>query len=517
MDGDGLVLNRLFRNILQRYRARTALVYDGRAITYGELAQGACRVAQALRRCGAGPDAPVALMASNCPEYVIADLGVILAGAVKVPLNDMLAPSDIAYILADSRARIAIAGENFFKAVTAARDGSPDLETVVGLAPAGDCPEGFIDWASFQGGETEADPEVAVTPDHMAMIGYTGGTTGRSKGVIHTQRTLTLDLLAHFTEFSMRGSDRLLLTSPLPHSAGFILLAGLLAGATHLIEPRFDAQMVLERMARDRVSFLFMVPTMIYRVLDAAARGGGDFSSLRTILYGAAPITVDRLKQGLDAFGPVFEQLYGQMEAPDVLTRLSKSDHDTSPGVAHRLGSCGQAALMAEVRITDDDGRVLAPGEPGEIRARAPFVMTGYLRRPEETARALRDGWLCTGDVGAMDEDGFIYLLDRKKDMIISGGMNVYTTEVENVVQACPGVDQVAVLGLADADWGEAVTAVVIADRAQGCDEQSVLAYCRGRLASYKRPKSVRFVDALPLTPYGKLDKKALRATLGAH
>jgi fatty-acyl-CoA synthase/long-chain acyl-CoA synthetase len=329
---------------------------------------------------------------------------------------------------------------------------------------------------------------------------------------VHRQDRLALNQLAHRIETEIRSDDRLLLSSPLPHSAGLLLQTALCAGAVTHVERRFDPAAVLEAVEQEGVSYLFMVPTMIYRLLDRAAEDRGDYAALRTILYGAAPISPERLTEGLQRFGPVFMQLYGQSEAPNFITRLSREDHVAGERDPGRLRSCGRPTAMAEVRIVDADGRDCPPGTEGEVVARTAFTMTGYHRLPDVTERTLRDGWLHTGDIGYLDEDSYLYLLDRKNDMIISGGMNVYCSEVESAVAEVDGVGQVAVAGVPHPDWGEAVVAFVVPDPDAALDEEAVRTHCRTALSAYKRPKAVVRMDSLPLTAYGKVDKKALRA-----
>lgn len=503
-----LTLRSLFLTALDRFGDRTALVCAGQAHSYAELVATAHQLAHALRELGVGPGVPVALMMGNCAEYVIADQAILRCGAVKVPLNDMLSASECAAILRDSGAAVALAGPAMLPAALAAD--APDLRTVVAVGGTG--ATGARDWADLLAGRPTTPPDVDVRPDDLGLILYTGGTTGRQKGVLHTQRGLTLNLLSHLVEMGLLDDERMLLMSPLPHSAGFLLQAGLLRGAVHHVESAFDVELVLRRIAQDRVTYTFMVPTMIYRVLDRAAGRNLDLSSLRTILYGAAPITRERLEQALAVFGPVFMQLYAQSEAPNFITRLRREDHRLDPAGADRLTSCGQAVTMAAVRVVDADGAELPRGEVGEIVARTPYTMIGYHGLPEVSAATLRAGWLHTGDLGRMDVDGYVYLLDRKHDMIITGGMNVYSSEVENVVAGCPGVRQVAVVGIPHPDWGEAVVAFVVADDPADLDQAGVLARCRTVLSRYKQPKAIRTVDSLPVTAYGKVDKKALRA-----
>lgn len=492
-----LTLRSLFVGALERHGDRPALQNGGRVTSYAELVADADRLAHVLVGAGVTPGTPVAVMMSNRAEWVVADQAIIRAGAAKVPVNDMQSAPEMVYLLRDSGAVVALADEAM--AGVARTAGVPTVLTV------------GAEWdAALAGAPTGGPPEVEVAESDVGLLMYTGGTTGRQKGVVHTQRGLALNLLAHVIEMGLLDDERLLLTSPLPHSAGFLAQAGLLKGAVAMVEARFDPDLVLDRIERDRATLLFMVPTMIYRMLDAAEWRTVDLSSLRTILYGAAPITVERLEQGLRRLGPVFMQLYGQSEAPNFLTRLTREEHD----LAHpeRLTSCGRAATMVQIAVLDVDGEPVAPGTPGEICARAPYVMDGYHGLPDKTAETLRGGWLHTGDLGRLDADGYVHLLDRKHDMVISGGMNVYCTEVENVLQACPGVGQVAVAGVPHPDWGEAVVAFIVPRTGETFDEAAAVARCRAELAAYKRPKSYRTLAALPVTAFGKVDKVALRA-----
>lgn len=486
-------LRALFGSALDRFGDRTAVRVGEATTSYQELVAAADRLAHVLLGLGVRPGDPVALMMSNRIEWLVADQAILRVGGAEVPVNPMLSPREIAFVLEDSGARVALADGPM---ATVARNAG--LEAVLVPGP---------EWDLALAGAPAGPADVEVSGSDVGLILYTGGTTGRQKGVVHTQAGLVLNLLAHVVEIGLQDDECLLLTSPLAHSAGFLARAGLLKGATVLVAPRFDAADVMEAVARHAVTLLFLVPTMIYRLLDA--RVEADLSSLRTILYGAAPITADRLAEGLRRFGPVFMQLYGQSEAPNFLTRLTREDHD--PARPERMQTCGRAATMVTLAILDDDGIPVPAGRPGEVCARAPYVMAGYHGLPEKTAETLRHGWLRTGDIGALDADGYLRLLDRRNDMVISGGMNVYTTEVEDVVGACDGVDQVAVVGVPHPDWGEAVIAFVVAT--DGFDATSVDDRCRTELAAYKRPKAYQRVPTLPTTPVGKIDKKALRTS----
>jgi fatty-acyl-CoA synthase len=504
-------LRGLFVAALDRFGERPAVVAGGVTWTYRDIADHANRLARYLQHAGVGAGDPVALALSNRAEWIIADQAIIRAGAAKVPVNDMLSAREIEYILNDSGPTVALVDSALMGRVAAAD--APRLSTLIALdvdaARSGD--QRVVRWADALTAAPEgtAPPDVRTDPGDVTMILYTGGTTGRQKGVVHTQQTLAACEIAHVIELGLQDDERMLIVSPLPHATGFLAQAGMLKGATLYIEAAFDPGVVLERITRDRITFVFMVPTMIYRVLDRAEGRGLDLSSLRTLLYGAAPIALDKLARGLELLGPVFMQLYGQSEAPDFITRLRREDHDvTRP---ERLASCGQVTTFMEMAVVDAEDRPLSVGEVGQVVARGPYVMRGYHNMPAKTAETLAGGWLHTGDIGRLDEDGYLYLLDRMNDMIISGGMNVYSSEVEIVVQACAGVDQVAVVGLPDDDWGERVVALVVPAIGRAPDVEEIRSTCREQLAAYKRPKEIRLVDELPVTAYGKVDKKSLR------
>lgn len=511
MDRSLLTLRHLFKNALTHHGDKPAVIFQGEEYTYKQLLRSGNRVANALCKHGVGPNIPVALIMSNSLEYVISDIGIILAGGTKVPLNDMLGEKEIKHILQDSEAKVAIIDSNYIEMMAKIKDNVPSLETIIAIVEDEICPKGMLSWECFQSRESEDNVHVEVFPQDRSMIAYTGGTTGLPKGVVQSQENMAINLFSHITELELHDDERMLLMSPLPHSAGLFLHAGLLKGAIHYIERGFNPKLVLERLEKDRVTFTFMVPTMIYRVMDQIENRDYDFASLKTIVYGAAPITVSRLKQGLELFGPVFTQFYGQTEAPNFITRLKKSDHTVSEEGIKRLRSCGRPVLMSQVKIVDEDRNEVPAGIEGEIIVKTPYNMIEYHKQSEKTTETLQQGWLHTGDVGMKDEDGYIYLYDRKKDMIISGGMNVYSTEVENAIQRHPGVNQVAVIGVPHSDWGEAVMAIIVPKQDVNLTVESIMELCNQELSKYKRPKDIQFYEALPLTPYGKIDKKALR------
>lgn len=501
----------LFEQVFSNYKDNIAVKYGNQSYTYNQIERIANRCSHAMQQLGIGPNDRCALLMSNCTEMIITDLAIIKTGSGKVPLNSMLGEKEISYILKDSEAKIVFVGPNFFDVVQSNLDHLPNLKYIVGLAEREECPPEFIPLSEFITEQQEENPEQRALPDDLCLLAYTGGTTGQPKGVVHSQRNGYINLCSHLIETGIKEGERMLLTTPLAHSAGLFAQTGLLRGATIVIEKSFDPLRVLEIIEKEKITFTFMVPTMIYRVLDQLdEKKDSVVSSIKTIAYGAAPITVERLKKGLDVFGSVFLQFFGQTECPNFITRLSKEDHTLNPNTIHRLQSCGRPVVMTNVQIVDSEGREVPIGEEGEIVCRSPYVMNEYYKLPGKTAETIKEGWLYTGDVGKMDEDGYVYLLDRKKDMIISGGLNVYTTEVENVIQQHPGVRQVVVIGVPHDDWGEAVMAMIIPEN-KAVEKDDIAEFCVKNLSNYKRPKQITFVDEFPLTPFGKIDKKALR------
>lgn len=496
---------------LDRFADRVAIRIDGESYTYRELDERSNAVANALVARGVEPGDRVALMMSNCLGYVIADLALLKAGAVKLPLNDMLTEDEFEYMLRDSRAATVIAGPEFTDTLASLVDAVDTIERGFVIDTESDRFESLADLEA-EGDET-APPDVTLTPADPVGHFYTGGTTGKPKGVVHSHGNFLQNMYAHITELDMTGSDTLLLMTPLPHSAGLFLWASLLLGSTAVIRPGFDPEQALQDIEEHEVTWTFLVPTMIYTILDHPDLADADTSSLQTLVYGAAPMTPTRLREGLDEFGTVFTQFYGQTEVPNLITVLGKEEHRIAveEGKEHRLGSAGQPALMADVKIVDTEtGERQPPGAEGEIMATAPYVTEGYWERPEKTAETIEDGWVHTGDVGKMDEDGYVYLLDRKSNMIVSGGMNVYSTNVEEALVEHPGVNQVAVIGIPDEKWGEAVTAIIVPSDGDVTTAE-IHEFADDKLADYKRPKRIEFRDELPETPYGKIDKKALR------
>ena len=509
-----LILSDLFRRAFQRFANKEALASPEGRISYKCLSAKALVLHDELKAGGVGSGDAVGLLLCNSIEFVVADLALIMLGACKVPLNDMLAADDIAYMVAHSGAKALIAHSSFAPKVEAISESIAELPVKLAIQNDDRNLAGFkvinLDADAAPGPIVWPDAS-AISSEHKALIIYTGGTTGRPKGVLHTQRNLYLNSISHQINLGIQEDDYLLVCSPLPHSAQLFVAATLLRGGKVWIEAGFEAQRVLNLIQEERITITFMVPTMIYRLLDHPSAAATDSSSIRTMVYGASPITPTRLKQAIERFGSVLLQIYGQTEVPNLITTLSKDDHL----IDNYRTSCGQAVNFVDLVIRDDSGHPLPVGEVGEVSVRSNYSLLCYHDDPTRTSEAYIGDYVMTGDVGYLDDTGHLYLVDRAKDMIISGGFNVYSTEVENVIQQYDRVQQVAVIGIPDDDWGEAVTAFVIPKDDQ-FDAAIALQQCRDSLARYKVPKAIRVVEQIPLTPYGKPDKKALRSQFWA-
>jgi fatty-acyl-CoA synthase len=494
-----LTLAGILLQAMRRNHALTALRVGERTTSYHELDEESARVAANLSRLGVAKGDRVALYLRNSAEYVIADLAILKLGAVKVPLNEYQSLSDVVHILNETSAQAVIAHQSLLVALGEGLQDQCEISLMVTVPdatetePAGD----FHRWQELSTNGPDFTPAV-VKADDIAMIAYTGGTTGAPKGVVHTQQGLAINLFAHIIAGEISANDTMLLLTPLPHSAGYHMQACMLQGGQVVLSEKFDPAVFYAYVAQHKVTWTFLVPTMIYRLLDHPEKN--DHSTLRTIVYGAAPMSTARLEHAIEQFGHAFIQLYGQTECPNFITALTKNDHRTTS--LH--GACGQAVPFVEVATRGENGTGL-----GEVMVRSPYLLKEYYLNPEATAAALQDGWLQTGDIGYLDENGYLFLMDRAKDMIISGGMNVYSTEVEQVLKRHPSVADAAIVGLPHADWGELVHAVIISSEPVAAEE--LLELCREELSRYKIPKSFEFRESLPLTAYGKVDKKALR------
>ncbi|HIE87372.1 MAG TPA: AMP-dependent synthetase [Gammaproteobacteria bacterium] len=494
-----LTLTGLLVNTLKRHSDRIAVQIGSSNWTYAELNLLSTYLAASLQKEGVSHGDCVALYLRNCVEYVIADLAILKPGAVKVPLNEYQSASDLAHILDETEAKTLIAHQTLLSSLDSTISELTKLNLVVCVEEKD---QSEIEQVRYWQELTTPADFIAptISTEDVALISYTGGTTGKPKGVVQTQGSLAITLLSHVVSSELSLDEVMLLTTPLPHSAGYHRQSCLLHGGKNVLIDGFTTEKFFQTVETHGVTWTFLVPTMIYRLLGAHYPHDKSVSTLRTIVYGAAPMSVERLRQAIDLFGMCFIQLYGQTGSPNYITALTREDHANK----QLLLSCGKPVAMAQVKTSAEDGVSI-----GEIIVRTPYLLKEYYRNEEATADTLRDGWLHTGDIGYIDENGYVFLQDRAKDMIISGGMNVYFVEVEQQLKNHPAVADAAVVGLPNEDWGEQVHAVVVASRA--IDADSLITHCRERLSKYKVPKSIEFVDDLPHTAYGKIDKKQIK------
>ena len=505
----------LYERAVRHGGDRVALTQESRSVTYAELGRDALRFATALQSLGIGPQDRIAFMMANCIEYVACEYAVARVGATRVPLATLLGNDDHVYMMNFARCRVLVYHQKFAARVAAM---IPRLETIERFICVGGpddvIAEGHLHLASLIAAHPPTPLEATVEPEDIAGIYFTGGTTGRPKGVMLSHRSWFHTYYAELLDFGVGWHEVFVFATPMTHAAGCLLLPVLLRQGRCVILERFDPGLLLATIEAERATATLLVPTMIYMLLDHPGRAAHDVSSLRNVLYGASAIAPERLKQALETFGPVFTQFFGQTEAPMALTALPREAHVVADRAQEQavLSSAGRATYPTAIRLVDDSGHDVPPGTEGELIARAPNVMSGYLDNPGATAETLRDGWLYTGDVARMSSDGLITIVDRKKDVIVTGGFNVYPREVEDVIFEHPAVRHAAVVGAPHPKWGEEVRALVVLHEGTQAGEQELIEFVRARKGSLHAPKAIEFTDAIPVTNLGKVDRKLIRA-----
>lgn len=501
---DSETIPQLYLRALRQNPNQIAVHSDDQSITYHQLECLSWQMVRALQQQGLKAEDTVALLTSNRLEALIVLIAVQLLGLKYLSLHPMASPEDHTFILADASANALIIDDrNYGDRVPLLHGAVPRILEIDGSSSR----PGLINQAATLDNTPMSPPD---DPCAIYRLAYTGGTTGRSKGIIHTHRTTTTMVMQMLATYEWPECPRYLVTTPISHAAGSLLLPALLKGGTVYLMDKYSPEAFLNAVERHRINFSFLVPTQIYGLLDYPELSTFDHSSLALVLYGASPIAPSRLWQVLQTFGQVFGQLYGQAEAPMTISYLPQKDHLVDQ--PERLRSCGKVIVGNQVELLGADLRPVKTGEIGELCVRSPLVMEGYLNRPEENDKVFAGGWLHTGDMARMDSDGYLYLVDRNKDMIISGGFNVYPSEVENCLAQHPNVASSAVIGIPHEKWGEQVTAVVVPRQGSSCSEQDIITYVTQHKGVVNSPKKVIFVDELPLTAIGKVDKKALRA-----
>jgi acyl-CoA synthetase (AMP-forming)/AMP-acid ligase II len=501
---------------------RVAVVFEGRRTTYGDLLSRSQRLGHALRLRGVAPQDRVAVLAMNCSEWFELSFVCQLNAFILATVNFRLAPPEMAYILKDSAPKVLVFEQQYADTVAALRVELPSIEHYVCI---GDAPP---DWALgyealLAGGRAEGVPSAgpllardgapsAPQPCDYALLIYTSGTTGRPKGVVKTQAATLASLEINAYNLGLRPDSRILIIMPMFHVGAMSEASAMLyAGGTVVLHRKFEPVEVLKAIERERITHVHMAPTMVQALLDEPSIRTHDTSSLRIFNYAAAPMPVGLLKRAMMRFGPIFMDIYGSTEAPGTILFPHQHVVDGDPQQVKRLGSVGQSNAITDVCIIDDDGKPCPPGIAGEILVRSEAAMAGYWNDSAATLRAMRNGWFHTGDIGYLDDQDYLFLVDRKKDMIISGGENIYCREVEEALMEHGGLQDVAVIGIPDSYWGEAVHAVAVAKPGVNVSEADLIAFVGLRIARYKRPKSVEFVVDLPRLPSGKVMKHVLR------
>jgi long-chain acyl-CoA synthetase len=499
-------------DIVRRHGAarpdRTAIHFERQKITYGGLDRRANRVANALIAAGIRPQARVAVLAKNGAAFFELWFGAAKANAVLVPVNFRLAPPEIAFVLNDAQAELLFVGADFYATID---NIVPELKHVRAIVALDGQHPAWPDYAEWSAHASAADPDLPIRAGDCAVQMYTSGTTGHPKGAQLSHANLLTLLPGALRQFGRwHEGDVSLVCMPLFHIGGSgWALVGLYAGAENVLAREFDPPAILRLIAEFGVTKAFFVPAMILFLLQVPQCADTDFSSLELIAYGASPAPIELLRNALKTFGCGFAQVYGLTETTGAITYLPPEDH--AAHAIERLKSCGKPMAGVEIRIFDAMGRELPPGEVGEVVCRTPQVMLGYWNLPEATDAAIRDGWFHTGDAGYLDRDGYLYIYDRVKDMIISGGENIYPAEVENALFGHPAIADVAVIGVPDPKRGEAVKAVVVRKPGTEISAAELIEFARSRIAGFKVPRSIDFVDALPRNPSGKILKRELR------
>ena len=495
--------------------SKTGLVFGAKRFSWRETDARACRFANALGRLGVQRGERVGICARNSHQWVEAAFALAKLGAVLVTVNCRLAEDEIAYILKDSGARGVITGAEEQEKVRSAAASCSELRLLITIEAG--AVESAEDYETLVAAETEEEPRLPepLRAEDPLMLLYTSGTTGFPKGAIYTHGSTLVGMFVHVHAIGSRGTHRVMLPSPLYSAAGMAgIYCAVYVGSTSVLL-NFDADAVLDTITRERITFSNLVPTTIQRLLAREDLDRYDLSSLEVLLYGGSPIPLPVLRDAaarLPSCG--FRQTFASTETGCAGTVLEPREHAEAlenPALEQRLLSCGQAQIGVEVAVKDAEGCPVAAGEVGEIAVYTEANIAGFWNNPQASREAIRDGWVYTGDMAYQDEDGFFYLVDRKKDLIVSGALNVYPSEVERVLHQHPAVYEVAVVGVPSEEWGEEVKAVVVTQPDCSLAAQELIDFCEGKLAGFKKPKSVDFADALPRNPTGKILRRQLR------
>ena len=488
-------------------------MHDDATRTFAEVERRANRFAHGLRALGVKTGDRVGVLIGNQIEYPKAEFGVTKSGAARVPMLTAATAAELLRYVEFSEAVAVVASSDCLSALRIALVEVKHAVMVIAIGGAGPAE---IDFERLLAAQPDSAPAVELDDDDLYAIRFTGGTTGVPKGVMMSHRAMVNTINNRLLNWPIDGSDVALHIHPLSHASGMMMYVYWMRGASGVIRRAFsfEAEIFFRLVESHRITTLFIIPSVLNVLLDSPALGRHDCSSLRSVIYGGAPIPLVRLRQALAAFGPVFIQVYGTSEAPMLLTTLQREEHvyqgDTPPA---RLASAGpRPAYNIELRVVAPDGHVCGAGELGEVASRGPHVMLGYWKNPDLSATRMVDGWVHTGDIGYRDDDGYLHIVDRKEDMIITGGFNVWPAEIEDVIYSHPAIHEAAVFGMSDDRWGEAVCAVAVRKHDQALDETELRTYLGMRLTKYKVPKIILFrATPIPKSAVGKPLRRKVR------
>lgn len=499
----GVTMGDLIVQALTRYDSSEAFVAGDRRLTYRHVRDMVSQYMTALARRGVGLGVGVTMLSPNMPESWIVQAATYLLGGRFTGLQALASAEDHIVVCDDAGATVLVVTAALEEHGRHVVEQVHSLEHLMVIPPSGGLPDG-------ESAATRVLTSGPATESDVAWLQYTGGTTGRPKGVMQPHRSMVQMVYAHMADLEQPHLPRYLAAAPLTHATGLSVVPTLLRGGTVVVEQGFEPERFLDVIEIERINCLIGVPTMVYALLDHARPETRDLSSLEVIWYATGPMSPVRLTEARERIGPVFAQIYGQTESAGIGTVLSKAAHEGAS--LEQLASCGRPVIGNRIRLLDDDGQDVPVGEVGEIAMQSRGVMLGYRNLPQETEAALKGGWLHTGDLARRDEQGLLYIVDRKKDMIVSGGFNIYASEVEAALTGHPAVGAAAVIGVPDARWGETVTAFVVARPGASVDVPALQAFVKKVKGAMYAPKQVVVVDSLPQTAIGKVDKKALRS-----
>ncbi len=494
---------------------KLAVTHGSRTLTYSQFNSRVNQLANALNRQGIGHGDNVALLQYNYPEMLESMFACFKAGCGAVPINFRLHANEFSFIIDHSEAKAVILSPEFNKSIQEIRGRIKKVRQLITLSGGQD---ELLDYERVLSAESDQFSDVPVQPDDLAWLFYTSGTTGMPKGAMLTHRNLVAATMNFFADIcpGFGSAEVILHAAPLSHGSGLYALPNIGKGGLNVVleSKSFNPGLVFEAIEKYKVTNMFAAPTMVKLMVDSPEASHYDHSSLKALVYGGAPMLVEDLKEAIRKLGPCLVQLFGQGESPMTITYLPHDDHVLKGNATQtkRLGSAGIQRTDVEVAVFDTKGRELPPNKTGEIVTRSDLVMKGYWRNPEATAETIKNGWLHTGDMGYMDENGYLFIMDRSKDMIISGGENIYPREIEEILVKHPSIKEVAVIGVPDVKWGEAIKAVVALAPGRSATEEELISFCKKHIASYKKPRTVDFVDELPKNNYGKILKRELRA-----